>query len=222
MRQAIILAINRDRFVQTVLSGAGRATNLPWSKGSPAYDAAVDQTIKFDLERAKSLLAQAGVPNGFEVPIAVNSQRTATNGKLVEIIQADLARIGIRITADVQENTIFQKNLNDRTFKGLFTHGHGGSNLSPSTMFVQVFPFRKENASGFKSPEYDRLIDAMSGETNEQRLKTLYTDMNRFLLDQAFVMEVAFAPTLHIARSNVKGVEQSPTSIWELNRVTVG
>ncbi|HET7769119.1 MAG TPA: ABC transporter substrate-binding protein, partial [Chloroflexota bacterium] len=36
VRQAISWALNRDRFVQTVLSGAGRATNLPWSKGSPA------------------------------------------------------------------------------------------------------------------------------------------------------------------------------------------
>jgi peptide/nickel transport system substrate-binding protein len=222
VRQAISHAIDRQRFVQTVLNGVGRATLLPWAKGSPAYDATLDQSVKYDLDRAKALLTQAGVGGGFEIPVTYNSQRVAVIGKLIEILQADLAKIGVRLNVQVQENTVFQQNLNNRTMKGLFSHGHGGANLSPVTLFVQAFPFRKDNASGFKSAEYDRLIDAMVAETNEQRLKQLYTDMDRLLIDEAFVMEVAFAPTLHIARAAVKGVQQSPTAIWELNRVSVG
>jgi peptide/nickel transport system substrate-binding protein len=222
VRQAISHAIDRERFVQTVLNGIGRAALLPWPNGSPAYDAATDGTVKFDLERARAFLQQAGVSDGVEIPITYNSQRTSIIGKLIEIMQADLAKIGVKLVPQVQENTVFQKSLNDRTFKGLFSHGHGGANLSPVTLFTQAFPFRKENASGFKSPEYDRLIDAMVAESDEQKLKELYTAMNKLLVEEAFVMEVAFAPTLHIAKASVKGITQSPSAIWELNRVSVG
>ena len=41
--------------------------------------------MQFDLEKAKALLAKAGLSGGFEMPITFNTQRQATNGKLVEI-----------------------------------------------------------------------------------------------------------------------------------------
>src|SRR5581483_11217888 len=113
VRQAINSAINRDRFVQTVGRGISEPSNLPWPKGSPAYDAALDSTIHFDLERAKALLAQAGVGTGLELPITFNTQVTATNGKLVELLQADLATIGVKLAVKSLENTVFQQTLNE-------------------------------------------------------------------------------------------------------------
>jgi len=221
VRQALNLAINRERFVQTAMSGISRPTTLPWPQGSPAYDATLDGSVRFDLERARALLQQAGAGSGFEVPITYNQQRTATVGKLVEILQSDLGQLGVKLNAQTQENTVFQRTLNERQFGGLFTHLHGFSNQTPVSLFLQAFPFRKDNASNFSSPEFNRLIDAMDGETDEGKLKELYAAMNRLLLDEAFVVNVATNPSYYVARANVQNVEYSLFDWWVLQRTAV-
>ena len=222
VRRAINHAINRERFVQTAMSGIGRPTTLPWPTFSPAYDAALDGGVRFDLERARASLAEAGVGPGLELPITFNTQRTATNGKLVEILQADLAQIGIKLSVQSLENTVFQRTLNEGKFDGLFTHGHGFSNRTPAALFVQAFPFRKQNASNFSSPEYTRLIDAMQSEADEAKLRALYADMNRLLLDEAFIMDVATDPSHYVARSTVRDVEYNLSDWWIFHRTGVG
>jgi peptide/nickel transport system substrate-binding protein len=222
VRRAINHAINRERFVQTAMSGIGRPTTLPWPTFSPAYDAALDGGVRFDLEQARASLAAAGVAPGLELPITFNTQRTATNGKLVEILQADLAQIGIKLSVQSLENTVFQRTLNEGKFDGLFTHGHGFSNRTPAALFVQAFPFRKQNASNFSSPEYTHLIDAMQGEADEAKLRALYADMNRLLLDEAFIMDVATDPSHYVARSTVRDVDYNLSDWWIFHRTAVG
>jgi peptide/nickel transport system substrate-binding protein len=222
VRQAINHAINRERFVQTALSGIGRATTLPWPTFSPAYDAALDGGIRYDLERTKALLAQAGVAGGFELPITFNTQRTATNGKLVEILQADLAQIGIRVTPQSLENSVFQRTLNEGKFGGLFSHSHGFSNRTPAALFVQAFPFRKQNASNFSSPEFTRIVDGMQAEADEAKLRALYGEMNRLLLDEAFIMDVSTDPGNFVAKASVQDIDYSLQEWWVLHRASVG
>lgn len=222
VRQAINLAINRTRFNQTAMNGIGRPTTLPWPTFSPAYDAALASSAAFDLEKAKATLAQAGVGGGFEIPLTFNSQRTATNGKLVEILQSDLAQIGVKVQVQSQENTVFQRTLNEGKFGGLFTHSHGFSNRTPAALFVQAFPFRAQNASNFTSPEYTRLTAAMQTEADEAKLKALYGEMNKLLLDEAFIMDVATDPGHYVAKGNVQNLDYNLQDWWVLHRASVG
>jgi peptide/nickel transport system substrate-binding protein len=206
VRLAIHYALDRQRALRTALSNVGVTALLPWPEGSPAYDAALNQSITFDLDKAKSLLTQAGLGSGFEIPITYNTQRTATVGKMIEIFQPDLAKIGVKLNIQTQENTVFQKTLNDASFPGLFSHGHGGSSLTPVTLFVQAFPFRKQNASNFTSPDYTRLVDAMQVEGDAAKLKELYTSMNHLLLDEAFNLEIASNPVLYVTGAKVRDI----------------
>jgi peptide/nickel transport system substrate-binding protein len=61
VRQAFNHAIDRKRFADTVLIGTGEPRNLPWAPQSPAYDASKNTRYAYDPEKAKSLLAQAGL-----------------------------------------------------------------------------------------------------------------------------------------------------------------
>src|SRR5436305_13151802 len=61
VRQALNFAMNRQRFVDTVLLGLSRPITLPWIPTSPAYEASKANYFSFDLDRARSLLTQAGV-----------------------------------------------------------------------------------------------------------------------------------------------------------------
>lgn len=221
VRLAIHHALDRERAVRSALSNVGSPALLPWPKGSPAYDATLNESIKFDLDQAKALLAQAGLGSGFEMPITYNTQRTSTVGKMIEIFQSDLAKIGVKLNIQTQENTVFQQTLNEAKFPGLFAHGHGFSNLMPVSLFLQAFPFRKENASKFTSPDYARLVDAMQAEGDAAKLKSLYGEMNKLLLAEAFNLEISTNPSLFVTTSKVREVGYSANGSWLLQRTSL-
>ena len=63
VRQALNYAIDRNRFVQTALQGVGAVQDIVWWPSSAAYEPGKIGTYSFDLDKTKSLLAQAGVSN---------------------------------------------------------------------------------------------------------------------------------------------------------------
>src|SRR5262249_60408550 len=92
-RQALSYAMDRQRWVDTVLPGVGTPKNLPVPPSSPAFDAAKDQMYTFDLDKAKSLLQQSGV-SAPQIEV-VYSSVNADYGRVLQIFQADLAKIGV-------------------------------------------------------------------------------------------------------------------------------
>src|SRR5579859_6774379 len=91
VRQAINYAINRQRFTDTVMKGfTGEPRALPWAKSSPAFDATKNKAYAFDLDKAKSLLAQSGVSNiAFDISWSLAGY-AAEYEQLATIIQGDL------------------------------------------------------------------------------------------------------------------------------------
>ncbi len=94
VRQALNHAIDKDRIVQ-LLNGRATVANQILPPLMPGFDAAYSG-YAYDPDLAKSLLAEAGFPDGFETSIeciAVDPQP-----KLCESFQQDLAKVGIQLT----------------------------------------------------------------------------------------------------------------------------
>jgi len=96
VRQAFGYALNRPRVVERALFGFGRPTSIPWPEQSLAYDSTLDQTYSYDPDHARQLLADAGWDATTVVPLAVaNGMQVAV--QMAEIIQADLANVGVHV-----------------------------------------------------------------------------------------------------------------------------
>ena len=104
VRQAVNMAINKDRIVQLINNRAVPA-NQPLPPSMPAYDKNY-KGYAYDVEKAKALIAEAGHPNGFETELF--AMNTDPNPRIAQAIQQDLAAIGIRanIQALAQANVI--------------------------------------------------------------------------------------------------------------------
>ncbi len=110
VRQALNYAIDKQRIVQ-LLNGRGTVANQVLPPLMPGYDASYTG-YNFDPAKAKSLLASAGFPNGFETSIeciAVDPQP-----KLCQSFQQDLANVGIKLTI----NTLAAPNVIDDAGNG--------------------------------------------------------------------------------------------------------
>ena len=100
VRRAIAVAIDRDALIKSVYKGYGKPgvtpinSNVPWPvKLTP---------IKTDLAEARRLLAEAGLPNGFEFTAATS---IAQPGNYVNdsaaVIQSQLAQVGIKMNIQI-------------------------------------------------------------------------------------------------------------------------
>jgi ABC-type transport system substrate-binding protein len=96
VRQAVNMAINKDRIVQIINNRAVPA-NQPLPPSMPGY-AEDYEGYSYEPEGAKALLAEAGHPNGFSTELFVNN--TDPNPRIAQAIQQDLSEIGI--DADIQ------------------------------------------------------------------------------------------------------------------------
>ncbi|MCM2503763.1 ABC transporter substrate-binding protein [Aureimonas altamirensis] len=104
VRQAVNMAINKDRIVQ-IINGRATPANQPLPPTMPGYVEGYEG-YKYDVEAAKALLAEAGHPDGFETELFVAN--VDPQPRIAQAIQQDLAAIGIKasIQSLAQANVI--------------------------------------------------------------------------------------------------------------------
>jgi peptide/nickel transport system substrate-binding protein len=99
VRQAIRMAINKDAIIQAVYAGMGEPAKNPLPPTIWGYNDKVSHST-YDPVAAKKLLAEAGFPDGFSSKLfamPVPRPYMPDGRKVAESIQADLAKIGIKI-----------------------------------------------------------------------------------------------------------------------------
>jgi peptide/nickel transport system substrate-binding protein len=205
VRQALNFAMNRQRFVDTILAGLSRPMTLPWGAGSPAYEEAKANYFKYDLDKAKALLSQAGVgPVALEYLISPNFPELSEFG---QVYQADLATIGVTLTIKQVESAAFFDAINKQTYAGMYAITSARAQLAPGITFFSTATFNSDqNNEGFSSDAYTQLARATTTETDPQKLKQVYMQMNDLLLDEAFAAAIASAPPRMLLKSNVQGL----------------
>ncbi len=93
VREALKYLVDYDAIEQNILRGSYVVHQAFLPKGF--LGALEDRPYKFDLERAKALLAKAGLPNGFSVTIDVRN--TSPYIDIAQAVQASWAKAGIKL-----------------------------------------------------------------------------------------------------------------------------
>src|SRR5262249_23505995 len=150
VRQAFGYALNRQRLVDIGLFGFGRPASIPWPRQSLAYDAALDQTDTLDPAHARQLLDDAGWDPDTVLPISVPSG-IPTISQMAQIVQADLANVGVRAVVQMLDVPAFISTFQQRRFEGAWINWMGLMNLSPSTFFSSSPVVRVPNVSNYST-----------------------------------------------------------------------
>ncbi len=93
VRQAVNMAINKDRIVQLINNRAVPA-NQPLPPAMPGYDKAY-KGYAYDVEGAKAKMKEAGLEGGVETDMYV--MNTDPQPRIAQAIQQDLSNIGIKV-----------------------------------------------------------------------------------------------------------------------------
>lgn len=99
VRKALQMAIDKQALIDAVLDGTALPANGLYPPGLVCYNKDLPK-IPYDKEAAKKLLTEAGYPNGFDMEIAQSSGNSKSIVDCNEIIQSELAEIGVNVKID--------------------------------------------------------------------------------------------------------------------------
>ena len=176
VRQAVNLAFDKASYLKAVFAGSATAAVNPFPPSTFGYNKAV-KDYALDLPRAKKLLADAGLGNGFATTIWVRPTGSTLNPNPkagAELLQADLARIGIRAEIKVIEwGELIKRGKageHDMLFMGWAgDNGDADNFLSPQFSCAAVKS--GTNFARFCDTRLDQLISA-GRTTNDQSVRS--------------------------------------------------
>jgi peptide/nickel transport system substrate-binding protein len=205
LRQAINFAIDRERFVRTVLQGLSVPTSQPFPAHSWAHFPEIDKKYTFDLDKAKALVTQAGFPNGLDFTIMTASARQKELRDLAQIIAADLAKINVRAKIEDVEPAVYDPRHLAGEFE-MATHAYGRANLDPSTLFRGAAAWHAGTGmTKFDTPDYRRLMEDAESSYNVDERKPKYKKLVEYIQDESFVIPLAPNPEFYVMRKRVQG-----------------
>ncbi|HEY1392289.1 MAG TPA: ABC transporter substrate-binding protein [Methylibium sp.] len=214
VRQAINMAINKKALLDAVYQGAGTIAVNPipptmwsWNKQIKDYE--------YNPEKAKALLAKAGYPNGFETKLwALPVQRPYNpNGQqAAELIQADLAKIGIKAQIVKYEWAEYLKRAKaGESDIGMF--GWNGDNGDPDNFMANLLSCSAVGGSNYGqwcNKEYDALIIKAKQTSNVAERTKLYEKAQEVFKREAPWVPMAHSVVYQPMLKNVEGYKMSP------------
>ena len=176
VREAIDLAIDRPALAEVAMEGMGKPVNQLVTPSIFGYDKALPPR-KFDVARAKKLLADAGYPNGFKIVFSFTNDRLPGDRQVGTSVAQMLAAVGIDAQANAQPAAVFfpARTRGDYSMPmsgwGTLT---GEAHYTLSSTVHSNDPARKFgpfNVLGYASPQMDKLIQdaAVEMDVNKRR-----------------------------------------------------
>jgi ABC-type transport system substrate-binding protein len=179
VRRAMTMAFDRKRILENVYQGLGTLVTGPYPPDAPYNDPTV-QPIPFDLEGAKKLLAEAGWTDSdgdglldkslhagepkkpFEFTLLVPTGRKEAL-VLANILRDDLLKIGVKMTIDTAEWSLFLKRKDVKNFDAYYAAWTVGwdADLYQIWHSSQADIPKGSNSTGFRNKEADRIIETL-------------------------------------------------------------
>jgi peptide/nickel transport system substrate-binding protein len=199
VRQAINHAIDKDAIIEGILKGQGKRVDSALLETATGYTPDVEPKYLYDPARARELLAQAGLPNGFQTELVHPIGRYLGDVDIASVIAAQLGQVGIQVALKPTETSTFLAQTRSGTFP-LFLYGSGDVD-EPNRYLMQFFRSGATRLlGGWQNAEVDRLLDAETAEFDPARRVALLQQLQSALNEDApFVPLLTFTTTVGLS-----------------------
>lgn len=194
VRQALRMAIDAQKLIDVAIAGKGTPATGFLHESSPDYNRAATQ-YEYNPEKAKALLAQAGVTN---LSLRLMSTNISWTAAAVNSIKEAWEAIGVKATLDVRETASFNTAVaagepaDVLTFSGNPNQFGADADLNIRWFYSTSTPFLPWNKWG-ATPEYkalDAQLVAAIQEADEAKHKELINKAMDTIADEAVIYPV--------------------------------
>ncbi|RID90421.1 ABC transporter substrate-binding protein [Gemmobacter lutimaris] len=218
VRQAINYAVDRDIIIEKLLKNKAFKA-VGWL---PTPSSGFDPDRKpyaFDPEKAKALLAEAGLADGVSFEAWV-TDATSSLGVL-QAMTPFLAAVGITVTPKVVEAGVLVEAINKGEAPAWFrSNGTGPDPISALRSFDSRRP-RSTNRAGFKDAAYDAMLDEAMATVDPVKRIELVRKADAYIFEQAPVWFHNYNKAVLATQPWVHGVDANVTeaAIIEVDQV---
>jgi dipeptide transport system substrate-binding protein len=226
VRQALTYAVNKAAIIEAVYQGAGQpAKNLipPTMWG---YNDAI-KDYDYNPEKAKQLLKEAGLPDGFAIDLwAMPVQRPYNPNarRMAEMIQSDWAKIGVKANIVTYEWGEYLKRAKEGEHQSVMM-GWTGDNGDPDNFFATLFSCdaakQGSNYSRWCYKPFEDLIQPARAESDHNKRIELYKQAQVVMHDQAPALIIAHSTVYEPVRKEVKGYVVDPLGKHHFENVSM-
>ena len=211
VRQALSYSMDRRTMAEAASFGyAEPVSSVFWNPASIAYKEDLVMGHEFDLDKAASLLEEAGVE---DLVIDFHPTPRWPEMKMYSLIwQQDLAKIGVTLNVNEVENARFYDIGLDGDLLDFGIHPwvSGRSTRDPAVFMGTQSNYRGDpdfNRYGHVNPELEALVAAGAVESDEAKRQEIYWQINQMLLDDLPTINVMTYPRTWVWNKKVNDLE---------------
>lgn len=193
-RQAINYAIDREALVTAVLEGEGEVNSNLLTPDREGYSDTQKQ-YTYDPEQAKSLLAECGYADGYDLGTFIVAESYKL---LAQVIQSDLAKVGLTCTLEILEFNAYLDKLMDGNFgMTCLNMALQGDTQQLSLALTKDYIGMANNAR-WSDPKVEELFQKAVATVDETEREAVYNELFSYVQEQA-VYCILCNPTLLFA-----------------------
>ena len=220
VRRAINHAVNREPIIRDLYQNLAVAATTPLPRPPAIWGTALDlPTYAYDPERARTLLAEAGYPDGFKTTVwamTVPRPYMPSGEKVAEAIIADLARVGVQARMVTYDWATYL----DKTDHGehdMALLGWSGDNGDPDNFLwlllsAEAAAVPATNIAFWKHPQVHRWLLAARQTLDRAERERLYRLVQETWHEEAPWVPLVHAQQLAVVRGDVEGFFLHPTT----------
>ncbi|MCX4221005.1 MULTISPECIES: ABC transporter substrate-binding protein [Pseudomonas] len=225
VRQALDMSVNKPQIIDSVYQGAGQLAVNAMPPTQWSYDTTI-KDAKYDPEKAKQLLKEAGVKEGTEIVLwAMPVQRPYNpNAKLMaEMLQSDWSKIGLKVKIQSYEWGEYIKRSKGGENQAMII-GWSGDNGDPDNWLNVLFgcdSLSGNNFSKWCDKKFDGLVKEAKRTTDQAKRTELYKEAQHVLKDAVPMTPIAHSTVYQPMRANVQDFKISPFGLNSFYGVSV-
>ncbi|MHB8730968.1 MAG: ABC transporter substrate-binding protein [bacterium] len=214
VRQALSYAIDKQAIVKNILKGDGRVATGPINPLlGPYYNPKVE-TYPYSLEKAQSLLAEAGWRKGPDGVLADTKGEKFTllfNGpkgypvmeQVITYAQQQYEKLGAAVTLDIVDWPVHLQKYHDRAYDLLMEWWITPPNAD---LYDHYYSGSSNNWWSYKNDTLDRMLVAARSEPDEKKRIAMYHDIQVLIAKDVPVIYLYYPPELQAMNTRTQGL----------------
>ncbi|VXB51116.1 Peptide/nickel transport system substrate-binding protein [Arthrobacter sp. 9V] len=216
VRRAIASAIDREAILKAAYFGQGSAAGSFLSPAYWAYDSNV-KGRQLNLDEAKKEMASSSHPRGFDANILVTSGN-ATQLTIAQILQSELAEIGINVTINQMEpasQRAARKSMDYDMAISVAT-----TDITDPDEMVRFIAVQSGGSNalytGYDNKEVADLATQAAGLSDQAERVKLYSRIQQMVDEDQPMVPLFYLPALYSYSDTVRGFQPSITGNYNL------
>lgn len=219
VRQAMCYAVNVDDILELTAAGYGaKLGSSIYPSFTKYFDESLVDYYDYDVEKAKSLLAEAGYPDGFSMTITIPSNYTP-HMNVGEVLVEQLAQVGITATIEpVEWETWLTEVYAGRNFESTVI-GFDAATLNAGALLNRWMSTNESNMINYDNPDYDAVMEKAAACTDEEQQTELYKEAASILTETAANVYIQDLADFMLVKSDLDGYQFYPMYVMDLSSV---